>query len=94
MKSNNTSADSPEVVALKAELAAVKALNARLETKGNLGQVTYEPVTPHGAAARAMSAYNHMTVREVEAAIDRGEIREPETSYLCADGYFCRRHSS
>lgn len=70
-----------EIAALKAELAEAK----------RLPQVVYEPKTPHGLAALASSDTAGMTVKQVMAAIDAGQLREPLNSYLCADGYYARR---
>ena len=69
-----------EIAALKAQLAASK-----------LPQVVYEPVTPNGKRALEASAFAHLTVAQLMAEIDAGNVKEPITSMLCADGYYARR---
>jgi len=71
--------------------ARIAELEAKLAEAQRLPQVVYEPTTPHGAAALAASDTAGMTVKQVMAAIDAGQLREPLSSYLCADGYYARR---
>ena len=87
-------ADSSGTAKLKAQLAAANAENASLRAAAEvskLPQVVYEPNTPHGVAARASSAFGHLTVNQLMAEIDAGRVREPINSVLCADGYYARR---
>lgn len=83
-----------DVEALKAQLADLQAKNAELladiESKKK-SNIIYEPETPHAAERLAASATRDMTVAQVMAAIDAGRLSEPMTSYLCADGTYCRR---
>lgn len=78
-----------------ARLAALEAENARLraaaESKPELPQVLYEPVTPHGAEKLAASPTAHLTVAQVMASIDEGRMKEPTTNLLCRDGWYCSR---
>jgi hypothetical protein len=74
------------LAASEAALAAAKAAGS-----SKMPTTIYEPVTPHGAIARADSAVAHLTVAQVMAEIDAGRLREPVTGMLCADGYYCRR---
>jgi len=55
--------------------------------------VVYTPETPHGKERMAESPVSHLTAAQVAAMIDAGELPEPTTSYLCADGYLPRRSS-
>lgn len=77
-----------------AELAALRAENARLKAKPELSQTVFVPETPHGKVAMAASAAAHLTVAELMAKIDAGEAKEPFTSVLCADGYYAARKTS
>lgn len=52
---------------------------------------TFEPVTPRALEKLAASATAGMTVAQVMRAIDDGQLVEPITSYLCADGHYARR---
>jgi len=83
-----------DVAALKAKLAALEAKNAELtadlESKAKAA-IVFEPQTPHGMERLAASATKDMTVAEVMKAIDDKRLTEPMTSYLCADGNYCRR---
>lgn len=87
------------IAALQAQLKAQEVENARLRAASSaadsgLPQVVYEPETPHGKEAMRTSPTAHMTVGQVQAAIDAGEMAEPVTSYLCKDGYYSRRARS
>jgi hypothetical protein len=76
-----------------AQQAAIEA-NARATeaaSKAALPQVVFEPATPHGSKALAASETGHMTMAEVMAAIDAGQLDEPTNAYLCSDGYYARR---
>jgi hypothetical protein len=81
------------IKAMQAEIAALKAAAAASDA-AKLPQVVYEPQTPHGIARLAESATAHMTVAEVMAAISDKRMPEPETNYLCKDGYYVRRPRS
>lgn len=78
-----------------AELAALREENARLKAAQGLdpaaAAVVYTPVTPKGREALAASAYASMTSIELMAKIDAGEVREPTSSVLCADGWYAPR---
>lgn len=93
-QTRDLTAGGDDVAALKAQLAALQAKNAELEAdlaskaKSN---IVYTPDTPHGLERLATSATAGMTVAQVMAAIDAGRLDEPMTSYLCADGNYCRR---
>jgi len=93
-QTRDLTAGDDDVAALKAELAALKAKNAELaadlESKAK-SSIVYTPDTPHGIERLASSATAGMTVAQVMAAIDSGRLDEPVTSYLCADGNYCRR---
>ena len=49
--------------------------------------MVFEPITKHGAERLALSPTGTLTVAEVMAKIDAGELAEPQTNYLCRDGY-------
>lgn len=87
----DTAAHDGPTLTVEEQLAAAQAELAALKAKAALPQVVYEPKTPHGAAALSASAYASMTVAELMAKIDAGEVKEPITSALCADGYYARR---
>ena len=73
------------------EIAALQASKSAA-AKANLPVGVYEPVTPKGKQALAASAFAHLTVDQLIEKIDAGEVQEPRvTSFLCADGYYCRR---
>jgi hypothetical protein len=74
-----------EIAKLKADLR--KAEEAAVPKAG----VVYEPVTPNGKLAREASQFGHLTSKELMAEIDAGNVREPLTSVLCADGYYAPR---
>jgi len=82
--------DQPEAESPQQELERLRAENQALKAKAALPQVVYEPTTPHGLAALESSETANMTVVEVMAAIQAKRLREPVTSYLCKDGYYCR----
>ncbi len=73
-----------EIASLRAQLALRPATNSPA-TAG------YEYESEKGKQAREASAFAHLTVAELVAAIDRGEALEPATGVLCKDGYYCRR---
>jgi hypothetical protein len=83
--------DTPQVAALKAQL---KAQAEQLAGATKLPQVVYEPTTPKGAEAIAASPYyaKGITSKELMRQIDAGEVREPLSSVLCADGYYAPRN--
>lgn len=82
--------DTPQVAALKAKL---KEAEDKLATDPKLPQVVFEPTTPKGAEAIAASPYYSagITSKELMRRIDAGEVHEPITSVLCADGYYTPR---
>jgi len=81
-----------QIAALQAQLAAANAqLAAKEAAAAKTPQVVFEPVTPHGAQALDASQFKHLTVAQLVAKIDVGEVKEPFVSVLCADGYYARR---
>lgn len=75
-----------------AEIALLRQRLAKAEeaAKPKAG-VIYEPETPNGKKAKAASQFAHLTVAELMAEIDTGNVAEPITSVLCADGYYATR---
>lgn len=73
-----------------ARIAALEAKLAELQAPA-LPAVVFEPITKHGAERLALSPTGTLTVAEVMAKIDAGELAEPQTNYLCCDGFYARR---
>lgn len=77
--------------------AEIARLRAELAAKGagdKLPQVVYEPDTPKGKLAKEASAFSHLTVEALMAEIDAGNVKEPITSVLCANGWYAARPKS
>lgn len=87
----DTAAHDGPTLTVEENLAAAEAELAALKAKAALPQVVYEPTTPHGAIRLQESEYASMTVAELMARIDAGQVKEPITSALCSDGYYARR---
>jgi hypothetical protein len=50
---------------------------------------TYEPISPHAAAAQAASRYMNWTAAELESAIQAGTEPHPRQNHvLCRDGWW------
>lgn len=85
---NAEHAEEADKDALIAKLQAQLAAKEKAEA---LPQVVFEPKTPNGMRALEASQFAHLTVAQLMAKIDAGEVKEPITSVLCADGYYARR---
>jgi hypothetical protein len=80
---------------LRAQLAVAHSQIAALKAVAPVPSlVVFEPETPHGKAAKALSPWAHVTSAELIAKIDAGEVPEPEVSVLCKDGWLCRRRAA
>ena len=75
------------IAELEAQLAAAQAVASK-------PQVVFEIETPHGKLAKEASAVAHLTVDQLVAKIDAGEVIEPRTAQLCADGWYAPRRTS
>lgn len=87
-----SASESPELAALRAQLAAKDAEIAALQAAAPkvTDGVVYEPVTRHGAQALAESEFRSLTTSQVHEKLKAGEITlGGKPSVLCADGYYC-----
>lgn len=79
------------LAAKDAQIATQAAALAAAQSAQPAGLIV--PVTPHGQAALAASGFAHLRVHELMAKIDAGEVKEPITGILCADGWYAGRAS-
>lgn len=87
-------ADQPQGAATDPQAARIAELEAQLaaaKAPGVHQGETVAPNNPKGREKLAASATASMTVAQVVAAIDAGDMDEPFNSYLCIDGYYSRR---
>ena len=87
---DETPIDSPEVAALKAQLAEANAKIEAAAEAAKLPQVVYEPVTPKGKEAIANNPDTvGMTSKALMQKIKDGEVARPSNAVLCSDGWVC-----
>lgn len=79
-----------EIARLRAQLAAkdVEIEQARAASGRVLSSAVFEPDTPHGLVAKALSNHAHLTSKELTRLVAAGEVKVEQRHVLCADGWW------
>lgn len=84
--------DSPqaEIAKLRAQLAATNAAleQAKQATGKVLASAVFEPETPHGLVAKALTSHGHLTSAQLTAMVKDNKVTVEQRHVLCSDGWW------